>query len=592
MGFLLAAAAAVLIVPFVGSSPPVLRSAVMIVLVLAGRWVGRGRDQWQVLALAAVVVLAMNPFGLFDVGFQLSFAAFVGMLLLLGPLERLLAVLPEAIRSNVAVSLAATAGTAPVALATFGATSLVSPIANLLVVPTLPLVTGVGMAGVFLGFLSGGLGRALDAVASVPMSWTILVARLMSRAPVLTAADLGRAAVAVAAAVAVLPLALAVLGRRAPLPFGFRLPFFQRSVGWTRAHRPRRRRRAVGLAVGVVLGGLLMGVAVYPAFAGAAEKVHIVAGARGWPTGVELRVLDVGQGNAVLLRTPQHHAALFDGGPAGCRLAAQLHALGVDRLDLVVVSHPHADHFAGLLEALDGIEVDAFVDDVDLESSGAAAARAAPAAGAKPGASQTASGGEDQASAGEAAEYLRLRHELAHEGAAYARAATGFSLRLDGATIHFFAPASPTVLVDGPAPWSARGEEPSGDELNGSSLVAFVTVGTVDMLLPGDAEADVLQRYRLPPAEVLVVPHHGSRGGVTSDLLQQLGTRAAFISVGAGNPFGHPAPATLATLREAVGCVLRTDKSGWVSCTVQGEQMTISAEHMPVTDTQRTQATR
>jgi competence protein ComEC len=181
---------------------------------------------------------------------------------------------------------------------------------------------------------------------------------------------------------------------------------------------------------------------------------------------------------------------------------------------------------------------------------------------------------------------------VAHEGAAYARATTGFSLRLDGATIHFFAPPSPTVLVDGPAPWSARGEEPSGDELNGSSLVAFVTVGTVDMLLPGDAEADVLQRYRLPPAEVLVVPHHGSRGGVTSDLLRQLGTRAAFISVGAGNPFGHPAPATLATLREAVGCVLRTDKSGWVSCTVQGEQMTISAEHMPVTDTQRTQATR
>jgi len=125
VGFLMAMVSALLMIPFVGPSPPIVRAAVMICVVLTGRWLGRGRDQWQVLGLAAVVVLALNPFAVFDVGFQLSFAAFVGMLALLGPLERGLRRLPDGIRSNVAVSIAASAGTAPISLAVFDQTSLV-----------------------------------------------------------------------------------------------------------------------------------------------------------------------------------------------------------------------------------------------------------------------------------------------------------------------------------------------------------------------------------------------------------------------------------------------------------------------------------
>ena len=361
-GFLLAAAAAVLIVPFVGSSPPVVRSAVMIVIVLLGRWVGRGRDQWQVLALAALVVLGLNPFAIFDVGFQLSFAAFIGMLVLLGPLQRLLKSLPGSIGSNVAVSLAASAGTAPVALATFGTTSLVSPLANLLVVPTLPLITGLGMASVFLGFVWSGFSVALDTLTALPMMWTVLVSKLMALAPVLGTSDLGRAAVALAAGAAAVPVSLAMLGRPVKLPLGVRLPLFSRFSRWVRGRRPRSRRLAFSLAVVIVGVGAMAGVAAYPVVAAGAETVRVAMGGRGWPEQVELRVLDVGQGNAVLLRTPQHHAALFDGGPAGCDLARQLHSLGVDDLDLVVISHPHADHFAGLLEALDDVEVGTLVD--------------------------------------------------------------------------------------------------------------------------------------------------------------------------------------------------------------------------------------
>ena len=103
-------------------------------------------------------------------------------------------------------------------------------------------------------------------------------------------------------------------------------------------------------------------------------------------------MLDVGQGNAVLVRTPEGHALLFDGGPEGCGLEGQLRTLGVKQLDVVVISHPHADHFAGLLEALDGVEVQTLIDQVQEVAAGAGGAAGAGSAGSE-----------------EAASYLRLR---------------------------------------------------------------------------------------------------------------------------------------------------------------------------------------
>jgi competence protein ComEC len=581
---------ALLMIPFVGASPPIIRSAVMIVIVLTGYWVGRSRDQWQVLGLAAVVVLALNPFAVFDVGFQLSFAAFVAMLLLIRPLQRLLRRLPSAIGSNVAVSLAASAGTAPVALAVFDKTSLVSPLANLLVVPTLPLVTGLGMASVFLGFIWAGLSVALDTLASLPMTWTIQVSRLTALAPVLNAADLGRALFALGTGVAALPAALALMGRSVRTPLNLPLPMFKRSIAWLRARRPRNRGWATALGAAVVLFGLVVGGMAYPSLAGGVERVETAAHARGWPSQVEVRVLDVGQGNAILVRTPERHALLFDGGPGGCGLAAQLHALGVRRLDLVVISHPHADHFAGLLEALDGLKVDALVDQVEVVSSSDRAAAAAtqaahtgsPASRAGPATSSAgATAYWDGENAGEAGAYLELRRKLTKEGCRYVLASTGSSVKVDAVSVRFFAPARPQVLVDGADPWAEQGGEPSGDELNGASLVAVVSVGSIDVLLPGDAEAGVLETYQLPPVDVIVVPHHGSRGGVSESLLKELAPRAAFISVGKDNPFGHPYPGTVSMLERAVGTVLRTDTAGWVCCTVNGNAMVITTERTP-----------
>ncbi len=566
-GFVLAAAAAVLMVPFVGSSPPILRSAVMIVVVLGGRLVGRRRDQWQGLAFAALIVLMLNPFAIFDVGFQLSFCAFAGMIALVKPAERLLHGLPDSVRANLAVSVAATLGTAPVSLLVFGRTSLISPLANLLVVPTLASVTGLGMASVLLGFVWRGFSAGLDTLASLPMSWTILVSTLCARAPVLGAGDVGRVLFAITAGALVLPVALALSGRAVGPPFGLRLPAFGRSVSWVRAHRPRDRRRGAALGAVSVIVALALGAACYPAVAAGLRSAELFAGERGWPTQVEVRVLDVGQGTAVLVRTPEHHAALFDAGPAGCALAGQLRSLGVTRLDLVVISHPHADHFAGLLEALDSLQVGTFVDRTEvIGSDGVDSAGGAPYAGV------------GNKGGGEAKQYLQLRRSLEASGCRVLRASPGSTLDVDGVHIVFFGPSRSLALLGNGDPWGEGRDPPSGDEMNGGSLVTVLAVDQARVLLPGDAEADILDSYRLPSLSAVVVPHHGSRGAVSHGLLAGLQGKLALISVGENNTFGHPDGATLTMLAAAGDTIVRTDECGWVSLSLNNAEMTISTE--------------
>jgi competence protein ComEC len=568
VGFISAAAAALFMVPFVGSSPPILRAAVMIVVVLAGRWVGRRRDPWQGLAFAALIVLILNPFAIFDIGFQLSFSAFAGMLALVRPLERLLHRLSGAVRANLAVSLAATLGTAPVSLLVFGRTSLVSPLANLLVVPALAPVTGLGMASALLGFVWQGFSIALDTLASLPMSWAILVSSVCARAPVLTTGHLGRVGFAIVLALPSAPFALALSGREVQLPFGMRLPLLRPTVAWVRKHRPRDRRRAMAAATGVVLLALLVGAGIYPAAAAGLRQLQVRAGLQEWPAQPEVRVLDVGQGTAVLVRTPGHRAALFDGGPAGCDLAGQLHSLGVGRLDLVVISHPHADHFAGLMEGVDSLEIGTFVDwteSIPVPEGGA-------------GATATDTSAARSADGDEAARYLQLRELLKERGTRLLRAPPGSSLTLDGIVVTFFAPARPLTLFAGPHPWGEGRAPPSGDELNGASLVAVVDAGEAEVLLPGDAEADILERYRLPPVDAVVTPHHGSRGAVSRRLLGTLQAGLAIVSVGKDNSFGHPDPGTIGLLAEEGDRALRTDESGWVSLLLSDHDIAVLTE--------------
>jgi beta-lactamase superfamily II metal-dependent hydrolase len=179
---------------------------------------------------------------------------------------------------------------------------------------------------------------------------------------------------------------------------------------------------------------------------------------------------------------------------------------------------------------------------------------------------------------GEALDYLGLRCSLREAEAGYLPATTGSSLEVDGVRVDFFAPQRPLIMVDGPDPWGARSSPPGGEELNAGSLVAVIDCGETEFLLPGDAEAEVLEGYDLPPLEMVLVPHHGSRGACTSRLLARLQVRSAAVSVGEDNPFGHPDGGTMDLLQNHVSTVLRTDQAGWVCYTTDGMDLALTSE--------------
>jgi competence protein ComEC len=249
---------------------------------------------------------------------------------------------------------------------------------------------------------------------------------------------------------------------------------------------------------------------------------------------LHLLMLDVGQGDALLVRTPSGASLLVDGGPDP-DLAVRRLGLALpfwDRsLDAVLLTHPHEDHVAGLVAALERYRVGMVLEpgrDYDNPS------------------------------------YQRLRELAAEERAgAVVLARAGQRIQLDGTT-------ALTILF--PSDADAAAPLPEGD-VNNASVVALLEHGAFRALLTGDAEAPVesllLNRGLLGPVDVLKVGHHGSDSSTGSRLLEVLRPRLALISAGQGNEYGHPHEVTLRNLGAVAGLrILRTDREGTVELVV------------------------
>lgn len=530
----LAAAALMLVVfvPLTDGGPSVLRAALTGSLVIVARLLGRGRDPFQLLLLAALCLIAFNPYVATSPGMQLSFTAVLGILCLASRIERALHRVPSVLAQITAVTLAATIGTAPVSLARFGEIPLGSLPANLLATPVMPLVTGLGLVSCLAGLAWTPAAVFLNQPAAVLVEWSMCVAGWCSRLPVLPRSSAGLVVCAAAGVGAAWTL-IEVRGRRS---------------GRGRFSGAPARRRAL-----LVVGGLL-GACLYVPGAWAVDQVTVAWAGRAWPPHGEVRILDVGQGSAALIRTPGRRAVLVDAGSAGHALGTKLRALGVRHLDLVLISHPHEDHFGGLADLAGVVTIGWLVDGPSATKANSAVSRS----------SSPPFDSEREA-------YQRLRCALEEAGARCVQLADDWSECIDGCGL----------LVEVPEErWLHTGDD------NDASLVVRVAVGPIDILLPGDAEARALEEGQPTEVDVLVVGHHGSRGSVSVGLLRHLKPALAVISVGKGNSFGHPHVETTDCLDGAGVPYLRTDVVGGVALTPtgRGEEISVCVEREAVAE--------
>ena len=488
-GALVAAAGSLIaLAAFVGAQPPVLRSVLTALLALAGRAVGRESDPSNALALAALALAAMHPSYLWDPSFELTFAATAGILSLSVRAAAAFP-LPRPLALPLGVSSAAYLVTAPLTAWHFGRLSPAALLSNVAAAALCGAVLVSGtMAMLFVGIPVAGAVVAGLAKASVDA--TLAVASVASSAP--------------GAAFRVPPPPLAIAAA-----YGALLAVVIRGGAGSGAREARARRcAALGLSLALVV-------------------IHTGPPPPGPRPVAEVTVIDVGQGQSVLLQGPSGGFVLVDaGGTSGGRfdagervVAPVLARLGCRRIEVLVVSHEHDDHAGG---------AEAILREFDVGEMWMA-----------PGSPR----GEPM---------RRLMAAAVARGVAIVDAGRGMRRVRAGLSIEVLHP-----------PRESPARAP-----NERCLVLRAGTEPARVLIPADLESPeeeaLLAAVPEPTAEALIVGHHGGSRGSRSALLAAVAPRVAVISVGMANRFGHPDPGVLARLRARRIPVYRTDRDGQV----------------------------
>ncbi|MFJ8631359.1 ComEC/Rec2 family competence protein [Streptomyces sp. NPDC093568] len=485
--------------------PSVLRAAACGAVALLALATGRRRSLIPALATAVLLLVLYDPWLARSYGFLLSVLA-TGALLTLAP--RWSAALrrhrvPPRSAEALAAAAAAQALCAPVVAVLSARVSLVAVPCNLLAEFAIAPATVLGFASLATAPFAMPVAKALAWCASWPAGWIADVAR--------TGAALPGAGVdwpgswTGAALLALATVVVLLVGRR-----------LLRHPWWC-----------------AVCAALLLLTVVRPP-----PLTRVVTG---WPPpGWRFAMCDVGQGDATVLAAGAGTGVVVDAGPDPTLVDRCLRTLGITRIPLVVLTHFHADHVAGLPGVLRGRAVGA------IETTG----HEAPV---------------DQV------EFVR--REAAARRIPVTRATAGEERRTGA--------LSWQVLWPPPHPASASG---GPDGPNDSSVTLLARSAGLRFLLLGDLEPPAQRALLRSPArpllggvDVLKVAHHGS-AYQDPELMRRAAPRLALISAGEDNTYGHPAPSTVAALRAQGAMVLRTDEDGAIAVAGTGAELTVAGD--------------
>ncbi|MCA1839081.1 MAG: ComEC/Rec2 family competence protein [Actinobacteria bacterium] len=293
-----------------GAEPSVLRASVMAIIGLTAVLAGRRSDAMHSLAIACIVLLAVDPSMLWSIGFQLSFIATAGILLISRPLADRLARLPKVLAEALAVSISAQAAVMPLLAFHFGQVSTYALPANTLAFPLVAPATVLGLLAATFGSIFRPISKPMVQIAGWFVSPLVAISHTFAHMPSSNLAVRSNSLSALVVGYLVfIAGCLWIMGRR-------------RAARWP-----------VAIAISTF-----------------ALSAFIPVASATPPQGLRVTFFDIGQGDAALVQGPQGARILVDGGPEGAATMAKLAARGVDRLDLVVFSHGHHDHVNGLVE--------------------------------------------------------------------------------------------------------------------------------------------------------------------------------------------------------------------------------------------------
>lgn len=470
-----------------------LRSLLMLAVVGVGQLAGRRTDGVASLAVAIIAVLVLEPWSVFDIGLQLSALAVAGLLLFGSLVDAWMTAglrgVWRAVSATLALTLVAQFATLPVMAGSFGAVSLLAPVANALAGAPVSLALLLGLSGAIVSGAAPAVEEAALKTAAAVLEATAWCARGLATLP----------------------------GAAMPVDSGWLIPALTLVVAaalWVTWPQPRDARAGARTRAAVL--GLSVALALGPAPAGSPSIV----------------MLDVGQGDAILVRD-RGRAMLVDTGADGLALKKALARHGIRRIDVLVLTHAHADHTAGGA-GLVGVTEVGWMGVPGIER--------------------------------ERAQYPGAPRDFLPGDSGWRGP--------EGAVVPLLAGDSWTVgRLRVQVAWPVAGL-PEDTATNNTSVVLYVSMGEFDAVLTGDAEGEVQEAMRAGGAmrdvEVLKVPHHGSVNGLTEAGLAGWAPALALISVGQDNDFGHPSPSTLAMLKAAGVQALRTDAVGDV-CVEIGE---------------------
>ncbi len=470
-----------------GLSASILRAAIMAILMLSAQALEQKSDNYTNMAIAALVCLLYRPLWIFDAGFQLSFCAVWGIFYLYPHSKWLLSGEKESLFSKIfALTITASIATMPLIAYYFYHISWVA----LLISPL--FVLGVGIVVIFCFLAALGAIFSLN-LAAIPLYIADLVMTVMAN---------------LANWSANLPFAYTISGQISPALIIICYLIILALPLCRQLNKPKTAFATGLLAICLILS-------VIPGYLNHNDNLKVT-------------YIDVGQGDATLIITPNQQKILLDGGGnAGSpgsigqyTLLPYLKAQGIDHLDMIISTHPDFDHIDGLISVAKYIDVDTLLyaetfDDIPLQQ-----------------------------------ELLTIAEQ---NNIKLQAVISGDYLQLD---------ENISIEVLNPQPKQELSDN------NAASIAILLSYGRIDYLFTGDADFEYLSA--IPHAEIVKLPHHGSGGAYDEQAYRQLAAEMVIISCGKDNSYGHPGQNVL-EYWQGLAQIYRTDTDGAITIESDGQ---------------------